>query len=187
MSYPRGSLNLENIKLGIFQWVKYVTQGIIPENQIIWRNQSEPLPPRPCVTMKIINGPTPTDRNAALFFNAPNRLFNQGMQMEMDVSIQIFGNTRTQRPLALQLTLDLNTSLIQQSILDRLKQSGISIQGKSEVRNLTALEETEYEERAGFDVSMGLVQNILDDPGTIETINGTIDTPDGNRLIKVIL
>lgn len=187
MSYPAGTLNLESIKFGIWNWVKDVTQGVVPDSQIIWRNQSEPLPPRPCVTMKIISGPSPTDRAGSLIFNANNDPFTVGMQMEMMVSIQVFGNTRVSRPMALQLTLDLNTSLIRQSILDKLKVSGVSIQGKSTVQNLTALEETEYEERAGFDVSMGLVQNVLDDPGTIEKVNITIDTPDGDRIRQIIL
>jgi hypothetical protein len=191
MSYPAGTLNLEAVKLGIWQWIVGITQGIVPDNQIIWRNQSEALPPRPCVTMKIIGGPSPTDRDASLLFN-PNpgqmpptanqsSVFTAGMQMEMQLSIQVFGNTRVHRPLALQLTLDLNTSLIRQSILDKLKASGVSIQGKSAVQNLTALEETEFEERAGFEVSMGLVQNVFDSPGIIKTVNTELETPEGDR------
>lgn len=188
VSYPAGTLDLESIKLGLYQWVQQITQGVVPPSQIIWRNQSEPLPPRPCVTLKIIDGPTPTDRNASLFFGTktdPN--FVHGIQMEATISVQVFGNSRVDRPKALQLTLDLNTSLIRQSILDKLKNSGISIQGKSAIRNLTALEETEYEERAGFDVSIGLVQNVFDQPGTIETVNFELETPEGNKTIEIDL
>jgi len=204
ITYPAGTLDLKQIEDGFFQWVKEITQGIIPDSQILWRNQSEPLPPRPCVTMKIIDGPTPTDRNGSLFFNPKsgqtpptsnqNPNFNVGMQMEMTVSIQVFGNKRVPRPRAIQLTLDLNSSLIRQSILDKLKKAGISIQGKSQVRNLTALEETEYEERAGFDINVGLVQNVLDQPGTIETVNMTIENEsdsghddDSSRTVQIKL
>lgn len=197
MAYPAGTLDLEAVKLGIYQWVQEVTQGIITPDRIIWRDQSEPLPKRPCVTMKIIEGPSPTDRNASLFFNpnqgqspvtvnqTPN--FTHGMQMEMTVSVQVFGNSKIPRPRALQLTLDLNSSLIRQTILDKLKKAGVSIQGRGRVKNLTALEETEYEERAGFDIEMGLVQNIEDQPGTIETINLEVETPAGTQTREIDL
>lgn len=197
MPYPAGSLDIEAVKLGIFQWVQEVTQGIIGPDRIIWRDQSQPLPKRPCVTMKIIDGPTPTDRNASLFFGPkPGQTpvtdnqspsFNYGIQMEMTVSIQVFGNSKIPSPRALQLSLDLNSSLIRQSILDKLKKSGVSIQGRGRVKNLTALEESEYEERAGFDIEMGLVQNISDQPGTIEKINLEVETPAGTQTREIDL
>ena len=55
--------------------------------------------------------------------------------------------------------------------------NGVSVQEVGKPMNLTALEETDYEERAGFELGLGLVQNLTDDPGTIEKINiqGTVD------------
>lgn len=169
--YPAGSLDLAKIQAAIYNWIYNVSQGVLSDGgEIIWRNQSEPLPPRPCVTLKLIDGPKPIARNASTFLN-PDGSQNVAVQQEATLSIQIFGNTRVHRPMAYQLAVDLNSSLMRQTILDGLKQAGIGIQQVGAPRNLTALEETEYEERAGFEIVMGLVQNIFDEPSTIETIN----------------
>lgn len=170
MSYPAGSLDIEKVKDGIFEWVSLVLAGVIPNEQVIWRNQSEALPARPCVAMKIIDGPRPVGRNASQFIGEVSSV---GIQQEMTLSIQVFGNPKLPRPSAIQMAIDLNSSLIRQTILDKLKASGIAIQQVGDPRNLTALEESRYEERMGFEVLMGLVQNITDDPGTISTVNIT--------------
>lgn len=92
----------------------------------------------------------------------------------MTVSIQVFGSTKVLRPMAYQLALDLNSSLSLQTVLDHLRTGGVSVYQQGDPQNLTALEETEYEERAGFDVLFGVAQNIVDDPGVIEHV-GPID------------
>lgn len=108
--------------------------------------------------------------------------------MEMTVSIQVFGTTKlNKKPMALQLALDLNSSLLRQSILDNLKASGVSVQVVGQPRNLTALEESEYEERAGFDLTLGLAQNMNDEPGTIETVNLEVNTDVQDRTKDITL
>lgn len=174
-------LALANAQKTIYTWVRTQVAGVIPDSQIIWRNQSEPLPPRPCVTMKITQGPKRTGyQDNMVKLSGSNTRFNVGGQRTMIVSFQIFGNTKVLRPMAYQLALDLNSSLSLQTVLDQLRGGGISVYEQGDPINLTALEETEYEERAGFDVTFGLAQNILDDPGTIEhvgPIGKTIDPP----------
>lgn len=172
-------LDLVKVQDAIYTWIKKETEGVIPAEQILWRDGSEPLPPRPCVTMKITGAPKRVGLQDNLVYQQGSR-FNIGGQREMTVSIQIFGNLEMHKPLAMQVALDLNSSLSKLTTLDGLRASRIAVQKQGEPTNLTALEETEYEERWGFDVQFGVAQNIVDDPGIIESVNadGTVGTKD---------
>jgi hypothetical protein len=173
-------LILAYVQKAIYNWVRLQVAGVIPDSQILWRNQSEPLPPRPCVTMKVIDGPRRTGYNDHVLYSGTGTKFFVGGQRIMTVSIQVFGNTKVLRPMAYQLAFDLNSSLSLPSVLDLLRSSNVGVLQQGEPTNLTALEETEYEERAGFDVLFSLAQNILDDPSAIEhvgPIGKTISPP----------
>lgn len=173
-------LTLANLQKTIYSWVRTQVEGVIPSSQIIWRNQSEPLPPRPCVTMKITDGPKRTGYGDHVIFSGAGTKFYVGGQRTMTVSFQVFGNTKVLRPMAYQLAVDINSSLSLPTVLDLLRSGGIGVLQQGDPTNLTALEETEYEERAGFDVLFSLAQNILDDPSAIEhvgTIGKTINPP----------
>lgn len=178
--YPAGTLVLDKIQDGIYDWIKSITQGVLEDPdgvQIIWRNQSKSLPPRPFVSLKLIDGPTGTDRDPSVFTNAVDESIVAGMQQEGTLSVQVFGNTKNHRPLAHQLCLDINSSLLSAEVRRGLHRGGVAIQGKGQIQNLTALEETEYEERYGFDLALGMVQNIVDESTTIQEvkITGTVD------------
>lgn len=171
---PAGTLDLEKIKDSIYDWVYSVTANVLTdEGQIVWRQQSEPLPARPCVTLKFIDGPRPIARQGNLFLNPGENFVSYGIQMEATLSVQVFGNTSLNQlaGLAMQLALDLNSSLMRQSILDMLKLGGVAVQVVGSPKNLTALEESRYEERAGFDITLGMAQNIVDTPDTIGSLN----------------
>lgn len=173
-----GTLKLAQIQDAIYHFIKKELAGAIDDSSIIWRNQSQPLPPRPCVTMKITDGPRPVGGLVDNLYDASGDRFTNGQQMEMTVSIQVFGNTQVHRPMAYQLTLDLHSALSKESVRQDLRKAGIAVHGRGEPKNITALEETEYEERAQFDVLLGVAQNVVDDPGTIETVtgSGTVNT-----------
>lgn len=175
--YPAGSLNLVKIEDAIYNWVYSVCVGVLGEDseiRVIWRNQTEPLPPRPCVTLKFIDGPSPIARQANRFLNPGSRVVGYGIQMEATLSVQIFGNSNPELPnrvRADQLAIDLNSSLMRQTVLDDLKRGGVAVQLVGKPKNLTALEESRYEERSGFELSLGLAQNVQEEPATIETVN----------------
>jgi hypothetical protein len=170
--YPLGTLDFELVQNTIFDWIRLVSEGVIHEEEsIIWRQQSEPLPPRPCVTMRFIYGPSPIARSANMHMNPGLPYVTMGMQYEATLSIQVYGNTRIHRPMAYQLGIDLVSSLMQQTVLDQLKQGGVSVQGLGRVQNVTALEESEYEERSALEIQLGLAQNVRDKPATIGTVN----------------
>lgn len=172
MSYPLGKLDLVKVQDALYDWIKNEMTGVIPDEQIIWRNQSEPLPPRPCVTLRIMDGPRPVGRDGSVTAQLDGT-FNVGVQEEMTVSIQIYGNSQVHRPLAYQAAVDLNSSLLKTQVRGPLSVAGIGIQEVGQPVNLTELEESEFEERAGFSIQLGLAQNVVDDPGVIETANVT--------------
>ena len=186
MKYPIGKLNLVKIQDAIYTWIRDETKGVLPdEERIIWRNQSEPLPPRPCVTLKITDGPRPVGRQGSVLRGPDQKSYTIGMQMEMTLSIQIYGNTKVFRPVAHQLAIDLNSSLLKAEVLTALNQGGAAVQQVGDPQNISALEETEWEERFAFEVQFGLAQNIVSKPGTIQTVNAELDIS-GHTIDKTI-
>lgn len=170
MSYPDGTLNLAALQDAIYDWVKKATEGVVEPEAIIWRDQSKMLPLRPMISLKIIDGPRAVARDPSTF-EAPNKKFTAGVQEVLTLSIQAFGNPAVTRPVAAQLAIDLHSSLMKSQVRIPLSKAGLSVQDNGAPRNLTALEETEYEDRWVFDVQFGAAQNVLDDPSTIETVN----------------
>ena len=166
-----GKLILAEKQDAIYSWIKNELIGVIDAGSIIWRQQSEALPPRPCVTMKITEGPVSTGFGDNVMYRSSDQKFTIGGQRTMSVSIQVFGNTMVSSPMAYQTGIDLHASLGKPSVLDVLRFAGISVQHRSGVSNLTALEETEYEERSQFDVVLGVAENVVDDPGYIDHVN----------------
>jgi hypothetical protein len=178
VKYPVGTLDLVQIQNAIYDWIKDSTHGVLEEPlQIVWRNQGEPVPPRPFVGLKLISGPSPTDRDPNVFLNAGSAPIGYGMQMEGVLSVQVYGNTKVHRPMAYQLALDLNSSLLSSEVRRKLKVGGVSIQGLGKPQNMSAVEESQYEERAGFEIELGMVQNITDKTTVIEQVNihGTVN------------
>lgn len=177
MNTPIGSLSIANLQKTLYSWVRKQTEGIIESSHIVWRNQSEPLPPRPCVTMKFIDGPRRFgyQDNAQFIGGSTGSQFKIGGQRSMTLSVQIFGNSKIHRPMALQLAIDLNSSLSLLTVLDQLSSGGIAVLEQGDVLNITALEETEYEERAQFEVTLSVAQNIVDDPGIITQVGPITD------------
>jgi len=178
MTSPAGTLNLALIQDAIYDWVNSVTTGILDDIQIVWRDQTEQLPPRPFASLKLIALPATTDRDPNVILGTADQPMTYAMQMEASLSLQVYGNTQiTNGPIATQLAIDLHSSLMREDVRNALKQGGVSIQGLGKPQNLSALEESKYEERAGFDIDLGLVQNITDKTGTIGTvkIQGEID------------
>lgn len=174
MNFP-GTFQLDAFQDAVYSWVKTTMEGKINGDRIIWRDQSAPLPRRPCVTLKITDGPRDVARSGNSVFHESG-LSTVGVQSVVTVSVQIFGNSKAAPKVnAGQCAYDLNASLMLQSQLLPLRKSGIAVQDRGDVLNITALEETEFEERYQFDVQFGVARNVIDDVGTIENVNATGD------------
>lgn len=173
----KGALVLARLQDAVYDWIKNEMEGLIDPQSIVWRQQSEPLPPRPCVTLKFTSGPKQVGFQDEMtpVAGAPGK-FNLGGQREMMMSLQVFGSSKVSNPMALQAAIDLHTSLSKRTVQEGLSRGGLALQGRTEPTNISALEETEFEDRAQFDVKWGVAQNVQDDIGVIEhvNINGTV-------------
>lgn len=178
-------LDLAFVKQNIFNWVKNeIDLGniSIPEEQVIFREQSEPLPPRPCVTLKIISGPRRLGTSDPIRFQAgSDDIWDIGGQRAITLSVQVFGNT-TQQDSAAVIANSLNISLSKMSVTDLLRagildgairKGSLAVWEVGDVSDISALEETAFEDRAQFDVIMGVVDSVEDQPGVIETVELT--------------
>ena len=97
-------------------------------------------------------------------------VYNVSGQRTMSVSIQVYGNTQvTSGEAAYQLVADLSASLTKPSVLQILSSQGIAVYHIGDVSDISAVEESEYEERAQFDIRIGVAENVEDQLGCIET------------------
>ena len=174
-------LSLYHVKKNLYGWIQsQIQEGLIdiPSSQVVWREQSEPLPARPCVTLKIISGPRRVgfDDHVSLV-DDPSGTFNLGGQRELTLSVQVFG-TKAQPGLADEIANLLNASLSKMTVTDRLRagileggvrKGVVAVFSRGDVSDFSALEETEFEERSQFDVILGVAENIEDQAGIIET------------------
>lgn len=182
MNFP-DSFQLEAFQDAVYSWVKNAMEGKIPADRIIWRDQTAPLPRRPCVTLKVTDGPRDMARSGSRVAQTvlsgstkvPTGRFIVGMQSEMTVSVQIYGTTDpADKPKvgAAQCSHDLNASLLLNQHRIPLRRAGVSVIDRGDVTNITALEETAFEDRYQFDVRFGVARNVIDDVGVIENVNG---------------
>ena len=176
----KGKLILASVKDALYDWCKKEMEGVVEGNSIIWRDQSQPLPQRPCVTLKITSGPQRTGFGDNLQVDSVTGKTWVGGQRVLVVSVQVFGNAdMLDAEPADQIANDLNASLSKPSVLAQLRKAGIGILNQGEVTNLTDIEETEFEERAEFSAMLSVAENQVDDPGyfdEIGPITGTENT-----------
>lgn len=162
----QGGLVIAQLQDAIYTWARTVLDGAVPPGQILWRQQSEALPPRPCLTLKITSGPSRTGFSDGVG-HKEGTVFGVGGHRVMMVSVQAFGNAPG---VAAQIAKDLNASLSRTTVLDLLRKDGLSVHDQGSPLNISALEETEHEDRSQFDVMFGVAENVNDDQGAIETV-----------------
>lgn len=76
-------------------------------------------------------------------------------------------------------------SLEKQTVLDQLYASGIAVQSKEPIQNVSAALETHFDPHATFDFYIGMSENNLDDVGVIEHVELTGEVDEG--IEKVII
>jgi hypothetical protein len=77
------------------------------------------------------------------------------------------------------------SSLEKQTVLDQLYASGIAVQSKEPIQNVSAALETRFDPHATFDFYIGMSENNLDDVGVIEKVQLTGEVDEG--IEKVII
>lgn len=181
-------LDWPKVKENLFNWVRgEIDLGNIsvPEEQVIFREQSAPLPPRPCVTLKIISGPRRLGSTDNIKFRqGTDDIWDVGGQRAITLSVQVFGNNLQHGDNAQAIANALNVSLHKMTVTDQLRagildgatrKGSIAVWEVGDISDISALEETEFEDRAQFDVILGVVDSVEDQPGVIEEVETTPD------------
>lgn len=178
----------DELKQIIYTW--FVKASGLDPIAVIFANQRGDQPDPPYGTINILSGPKilGDDEERQPDVGDTSSDVNICGQRRMLFSLNIFSNLDPQRPGginkpgALQRMSDVLSSLELPSVFQSLNGQGVTINDRGEVQNLTALLETDWQERSQLDVTFGYASNIGDQPGSIDTVDfggglitGTID------------
>ena len=133
---------------------------------VIFSDQNAPRPAYPYATIRM-NSIVKIGWDEIREINPQTNIATIGGQRRATISVNYFGT----KPLE-EISKAFN-SLEKQTVQDQLAASGIAIQEKNDIQNLTAMLETVFEERSFFDFFIGLADNVQDDLGIIETVELT--------------
>lgn len=171
-------LSIANIRNTLFNWADITSGGLVPSENIFFREQSAPAPARPSIGIKILSGPSRTSsfddvipRCDSSGNPIPGEFLVSG-QRTMLISINTYGDNRDfLKPVAFDSIINLHSSLVAPNALDILRMGGISVQKIEDIRNLSEIEESEFEDRYNFDFMIGVAQNLKQKISTIETVS----------------
>ncbi len=153
-------MNTSTIKSSLFNWLNTEFGGGLTP---IFARQNSPRPQKPYATIQL--------QSLSMMGQDELRSIDDsgiatiGGQRKMTIDLNIYG------PDALGLMHQAQSSLSKQSVLDAFYESEIAIWNVGDAKDLTALLETNWEERAQMDVFIGFANNINDDLGIIEKVD----------------
>lgn len=169
------------IEDALYSWVSVSTGATT-----VFLEQGAPRPATPYMTVKVVSL-TPTGLDSLVSVSDPLGPPNEATatyrgDREVSVSVQGIG------PGAMDLCLTAANSLNKQSFVDSLAASGLFRRGLiPAVTDITALLETDYEERAQFDAIFALCDEYTDSVSLIETVevDGTLENkPNPDRAVS---
>lgn len=143
----------------------YDDPATFDEAKIVHANQNAPQPREPFAVINcwVASGRRGRDEER-LDDDAPGIIQHAGNR-RLTVSLNIYG------PGALELADRIAERLMTQAIAEgNLDPAGLAILRTSDPRNLTALLETRYQERAQLDLTVGCVSNWTEDVGYITSV-----------------
>ena len=150
---------------------------------VIWREQNAPLP---------VNDDGETfvttlrkDSLVKLGLDYFDTVDDSGLQLitgnrEFTLEVFCYG------PGAMTRAESLRDSLSQTTVLDGLREAGISIFGEETIQNLTDLHESRYEERALLDLHCRVAVDITDNVGVIEEVKAVATYADAGGTPRVV-
>jgi hypothetical protein len=167
---------MENFENTVHDWFSAVT-GL----EVIWREQSAPLPKFPFGTLKILAGPTRLGRPTVQEKESVGRGVGEEVEIKavvpcsMSVSCQVFAGGRPDASNpnynARVYANKAMTNIEMPSVWDTFRRAGITIMNVGEIKNLDALVESEHESRAGLDILFGITLTESEFTGYIETVH----------------
>lgn len=156
-------LNLDTVRLGIYDWVKSELAGTdVTAEKIMWLNQDAPRPARPYVGLDVLVGPGRVGHDQ-LTEVTPGVYDLVGVR-ELTCSVNIYGEGSDQ--IADQLLCSLEKPTAQA----RLATYGLAMIEQSDPSDLTALIETRWEARTQFDVRFRVTSKTRDNVGYVEKV-----------------
>lgn len=160
------------IEDALIVWLAAATSG-----SVIVADQNKPRPETPYLTVKV-QGPLQLGQDSAGALTDPGAPAYASQaylgEREVSVSIQAFGSG------AVDLARSAVNALSTETTRSQLGTAGLFRRGGPiQVNELTALLDTDFQERAQFDVTFGLVDEYTDSVPLIESVEceGTLSNP----------
>lgn len=162
-------IDFQAFRLAIIDWVSAATD--LPNDKMVWEDQSESRPPRPYVSLKLIN-PGQRKGHDVLIPAESSGYHNAGLR-EFMLSVNLYGAESFEKSYMAMSGIE------DPLVLEEFKSKGIAYIACSQLRDLTRSVAGRYESRHQFDVRFRLADNMAVDPGTIEKVEIT-DEINGN-------
>jgi hypothetical protein len=156
-------VNLGTITDALVAWA---TAGA-PSATVYYGEPNGPRPSPPAVRLKLIGGPTTNGLDAIVDVTGDPNDFNIIGERELTLSVTCIG------PTALQMASDLQTSLSDPAPQQALSDAGLTSLHSSDLRDVSAMVDTKWEQRCQFDVELMSTEIKVTTPGVIESISGT--------------
>jgi hypothetical protein len=148
----------------------------LADAKVIWANQNgpRPLPPFATINPRVAIRRLGVYDEERLDPDAPGQIDRVG-QRKLTISCNAYG------PGAIDLLERAQEALDTNAARAAFASAGLAVSDRGEVRDLTKLLETQYEERAQLDVVFALATASSEDAGYIESaeITATLLNPDG--------
>jgi hypothetical protein len=152
----------------VFDWLK-AESGLV----VIKANQAAPRPARPYASLNFLNPALRLGGQDQQEMNeATDEVVTSGMRSAV-ASINIFGEN------AIDTLARVRDSLDRPDVIEQFSEVDVAVIDDSAIRDLTALQETIYEERGQLDLTVAFVSESEVDVSTIEKVE--IETEIGGQ------
>ncbi|HXK36155.1 MAG TPA: hypothetical protein VJ553_01065 [Candidatus Paceibacterota bacterium] len=169
---------MTQIKSALWDWIETAVVGTDAAGRTIFDSQGKPRPERPYADISIDSiasiGP---DERRPIDDDGDRRITGTRIARVM---VQTYGTD------ALQLAETIRSSLMLKAVLSALRIAGLVFLATENVQDITALLDTDYEERAAVEVRFAFVSDQTENVGWIETVEGeySYEKPDGTVVLE---
>lgn len=158
-------MTITQLRAAVWQWLSDTLGGGVT---VIYMDQTAPQPPKPYAAIRLLTVTKLGLQDELLQTISGGGMQTIKQQRTAAFMMQFFGAGSLQR------AEDARASLQKPSVLEDLFYSkGLAVLNDPQVTNITALLETEFEDRAQLDVLFGYGSTDTDDVGLIETVELT--------------
>lgn len=154
------AINFDTVKLNLYQWAVSVAPINMP---VIFYEPNAPRPTVAYITL-YLNSIIAVNQDWQSEMADINGTVNMKGDRQFTLQIQAYGGD------PLTVLENIRTSLQKQTVLDTLRENGISFYQSLNIADITQLVDSQYEKRAQLDVLFGIGQVYTDTPGYFDEI-----------------